>query len=137
MLVMSAPSPAAPYASSASIQSPDSRVSRPTSRCGVALARGSARTSAAPSRRTVARSSGYSPATPRTPSVPKSLGIVLFATGDPDLYGRRLDVRDARVAPGVGFHGQLILTRAQARQIDVRQHVVGLEARDGITAAAY
>ena len=63
-----------PRASSRSIHSPDSRVSRPaTKRTGTAgLSCRRARTSAAPSRRTVGGSSGYSPALPRTPSVPNS-----------------------------------------------------------------
>ncbi len=67
-----APWLATPRASACSIQSPDSRVSRPTStrpapRCG------STRTSAAPRRVTVTGSRGGVPATPRTPSVPNSL----------------------------------------------------------------
>src|SRR5207342_2898751 len=82
-LVTDAPSPQAPCASSASIQPPDSRVSRPTRNCGDSVPCGSARTSAAPSRLTVAESSGGSPALPRTPSVPNNL---LFATGNPHLH---------------------------------------------------
>ena len=41
----------------------------------IRLPRGKARTSAAPIRRTVGGSSGYAPAVPRIPSVPKSRGI--------------------------------------------------------------
>ena len=66
-----APADAAPRASSRSIHSPDSRVSRPTTIDGGCAARAS-RTIAAPSRATVGGSSGQTPATPRTPSVPKS-----------------------------------------------------------------
>ncbi len=60
-----------PRARARSIQNPDSRVSRPTSTL-TGVSRRSVRTSAAPSRITVVSSSGGCPATPRTPSVPKS-----------------------------------------------------------------
>ena len=63
---------AIPNASSRSIQAPDSRVSRPErKRAGDARPRASA----PPRRRMVGRSSGYSPAFPRTPSVPKRRDI--------------------------------------------------------------
>ena len=83
-LVTSAPLAARRARARASIQSPDSRVSRPTSTRGDCRLRGSARTSAAPSRRTVGGSSGYLPAVPRTPSVPNSRGgrcVSLWPTG--------------------------------------------------------
>src|SRR5262245_6962373 len=129
-LVTSAPSPDAPWASSASIQSPHSRVSRPirswTRRSAACPAEASAkadpaeasakadpaealakaeRTSAAPRRRTVGGSSGYSPAWPRTPSVPNSR-VRLFATADPHLDGRRFNARDTGVGRRVGVHGE-------------------------------
>src|SRR5262245_4266750 len=142
-LVTSAPSPAAPYANSSPIQTADSRVSLPSSICGRFASAGAprlcdiARTSAAPRRRTVGRSSGYDPATPRTPSVPNSLGMVgLFGTGNPNLNGRRLDTRDTGVACGVRVHGQLILPDTETRQIDVRRHIVGFDARRQVAAAA-
>src|SRR5262249_55500244 len=58
VLTTTAPSPEAPCASSASIQTPDSRVSRPTSNRGNSLVGGSGRTTAAPRGRTVVGSSG-------------------------------------------------------------------------------
>src|SRR4029079_342552 len=105
-LVTMAPSPTAPAASSASIQSPDSRVSRPTRKRGDAVSFGSARTSAAPSRRTVDGSSGYWPATPRTPSVPNSRGTAdsVLVTKDPHLHRGRFDMGDAGVSRRFSDH---------------------------------
>src|SRR3954464_723964 len=95
-LVTTAPSPVAPYASSASIHSPDSRVSRPTNTRGEPVRCGNARTSAAPSRRIVWRSSGYRPAVPRTPSVPNRRGLEesVSGTGNPHLDSWRVDPGD-------------------------------------------
>src|SRR4051812_23350369 len=105
-LVTSPPWLTTPCASDASIQAPDSRVSRPTSNFAALRRSGSARTSAAPSRAIVIGSSGYVPATPRTPSVPNRRGAStlaslvsfgsVFGTGNPYLNVGRLDVRDAR-----------------------------------------
>src|SRR5215470_11561624 len=106
-LVTCAPSPAAPCASSASIQAPDSRVSRPTRILGDDEPCGSARTTAAPSRRTVDGSSGNSPAFPRTPSVPNNRVTVdvfwsVFDTADSHLHHGRLDTRHAGMIRRVG-----------------------------------
>src|SRR5262245_50007014 len=95
-LVRCAPSDATPRASASSIQTPDSRVSRPASSFS-SPDLGNARTSAAPSRVMVAASSGYFPASPRTPSVPNSLLMIALALEsrrlpDSHLHGRRLDV---------------------------------------------
>jgi hypothetical protein len=86
-LVTVAPADPAPLASSRSIHSPDSRVSRPTIIWSGASATRIARTSAAPRRATVCRSSGYSPARPRTPSVPKSCGIAVGPCCAKDVAG--------------------------------------------------
>src|SRR3954454_1439628 len=102
-----APSPDAPCASSASIHDPDSRVSRPTRIRGDAVPCGSARTTAAPSRRTVGGSRGYCPAFARTPSVPNSRSV--FDTGDSHLYGRGLDARDAGALRSVRVDGEHVL----------------------------
>ena len=75
-LTTDAPAAAAPMARSRSIGSPDSRVSRPTSRRISPPVGGSAFTSAMPRRRTVRVSSGGAPARPRTPSVPNSFVLI-------------------------------------------------------------
>src|SRR5258706_7987542 len=74
-VVISAPAECTRRASSRSIHSPDSLVSRPTTNRRGRPERADppmARTSAPPRRATVSRSRGYSPAFPRTPSVPNS-----------------------------------------------------------------
>src|SRR5437762_8449000 len=131
-LVTVAPSPDAPCASSASIQTPDSRVSRPTSSRGASAPDGSARTKAAPSRRTVGGSSGWRPAIPRTPSVPKRRGIVesVFATGDSYLDDRRLDVRDTGVARRLGANRQRVVAGTETIKVNIRGDVVGLRAAE-------
>src|SRR5581483_11911066 len=102
--------------------------------CGPAA---SARTSAAPSRRTVGGSSGYCPATPRTPSVPKSFGIgSLLATADAHLHGRRIDFCHAGLLLDVDVHVQRVLSRAEAVDVDERRHLVGRDAREPLAAAA-
>ncbi len=127
-LVTTAPSPEAPCASSASIHPPDSRVSRPTSSRGAApaalspLVCGSARTSEAPSRRTVGGSRGYCPAAPRTPSVPNNRGggiRSVFGTGDADLDRCRIDMGHASLIRGGGVHGEHVVAGPEARDIDV------------------
>src|SRR5215813_2681646 len=99
---------------------PDSRVSRPISSRGDSVPCGSARTSAAPSRQTVGGSKGWTPATPRTPSVPNNRGTLasLFATRNPHVNHGRLDVRDAGVARRIRVDGQLVLADAEPAQID-------------------
>src|SRR5919204_25081 len=128
-LVTVAPSPDAPCASSASSHAPDSRVSRPISiRTGrsppcPALAKAE-RTSAAPRRRAVGGSSGYRPAVPRTPSVPKSRGtswltpagplfISISATVDSHLHRLRFDAYDACVTEHVDVNRERVFTGAE------------------------
>src|SRR5476649_284606 len=132
-LVTVAPSPAAPCASSASIHEPDSRVSRPTSSRGDAMPCGSARTTAAPSRRTVGGSRGNWPALLRTPSVPKRRGAdvvvsSVFDTGDPHLYGGWLDTRDAGALGGVGMDREFVLAFTKAAYVDVGRHVLCIDS---------
>src|SRR5947209_4531396 len=127
-LVTRAPSLAAPCASSDSIHPPDSRVSRPTRIRIAIVVGGSARTTAAPRRRTVDRSSGNWPALPRTPSVPNRRGAVnlfwsVFDTGDLDLHHRRLDARDTSMIGGLRANDERVLAFAQTGEIDVCAHV--------------
>src|SRR5581483_1563009 len=142
-LVTTAPSPDAPCASSASIHVPDSRVSRPTRKRSAGRAAGgcgpaaSARTSAAPSRRTVGGSSGYCPATPRTPSVPNNFGIVsLLATADAHLHGCGIDLRDAGILAGIDVHVERVLPGAETADVDVRGDFVGRNPSEPLAAAA-
>src|SRR5882724_3159749 len=121
-LVTAAPSPHAPCASSASIHPPDSRVSRPTRNWGDAVPCGSARTNAAPRRRTAGGSSGGVPASPRMPSVPNNL---LFATGHPYLDRVGRDARHAGIARRVGVDGQRVLAGTEPREVDERGEIVG------------
>src|SRR5688572_12656207 len=116
-----------PYASSRSIQDPDSRVSRPAKNLTAeALSPGrpwrpssrcrNARTSAPPMRRTVGTSSGYSPALPRTPSVPNNRAIVLLPNPDSNFHGFHAPDADARRQSDA--HGNLILTGLQPRDVN-------------------
>src|SRR5206468_9858418 len=129
-----------PCASSASIHVPDSRVSRPIRICKRVAVPGrtapplSARTSAAPRRRTVGGSSGYAPAVPRTPSVPNRRGT-LFDTGNAHLHSRRIDMRHARFVRRVGAYGQRILTGPETAEINVHHDVIGFHAVQAFTAA--
>ena len=75
----SAPAASTPSMKARSIQAPDSRVSRPVTTRGVRPSFAfNCRASDCPATRTVARSSGNRPASPRIPSVPKSLFIVFI-----------------------------------------------------------
>src|SRR5688500_14279739 len=128
-LVKLPPSLIMPAASSRSIHSPDSRMSRPARKRTRLVAwpeaasppgrfapyGASARVSAAPSRRIVGMSSGYWPALPRTPSVPNSRPITLLFNRDPHV--RRLDFDDAHTGGRDDFHRQL--ERAGAKPLDV------------------
>src|SRR6185295_12866201 len=133
-LVTAAPSPVAPCASSASIHEPDSRVSRPTRIRGDCVPCGRARTTAAPSRRTVAWSRGWWPARPRTPSVPNSRSV--FDTGNPHLHGRGFDARDARALLRVDADGEHVFAFAQSADVHRRREVVGADSADDVTAPA-
>src|SRR3954447_8566303 len=144
-LVTTAPSPVAPCASSASIHPPDSRVSRPTSSRGAApaapapLVCGNARTSEAPSRRTVGGSNGYLPAAPRTPSVPNNRGggiRSVFCTGDADLDRCRIDMSHAGLIRGGGVHREHVVARPETGDIDVGAHGIFFEPRQRFAAAA-
>src|SRR5688572_12679838 len=121
-----------PNASSRSIQPPDSRVSRPArNRTGSSPCR-SARARAPPIRRTVAGSSGYSPALPRTPSVPNNRAITLLtseevhfsrdptALPDPDSHFHRLHVRQAYSRRHHHAYRELVVSGPQPAEIDRR-----------------
>src|SRR5687768_646716 len=111
---------AMPNASSRSIHDPDSRVSRPARKRTAAgpvapvpvTAADSARVSAAPMRRIVGMSSGYSPAVPRTPSVPNNRPMDLLGNADPHV--RWLDAHDADPRRRDDADWQLIRARAEA-----------------------
>ena len=130
----SAPSLAAPWASSASIQSPDSRVSRPMSSLGGLTRRGNTRTSAPPRRRTVDRSSGATPATPRTPSVPNKRGTVksVSGTGDTHLDSVGYDAGNRGVGRRINVDGEEILAGAEAGEVDKRVDRIGFDAADAL-----
>src|SRR5688572_24956475 len=115
-LVRCPPAEPIPRASSRSIHSPDSRVSRPTMNRTSPAGRWweRVRTSAAPSRATVSCSSGYSPALPRTPSVPKSLDMGLL---DRDLDDGGLGGADAEALRGIELDLKIVLARSEAGKV--------------------
>ncbi len=101
-LVTSAPSPHNPRARARSIQSPDSRVSRPTSTRIVCPADSRPRTSAAPTRATVSSLSGASPALPRMPSVPNNfIASPLLSSPSPSWFAAPGRARTHRPTPTV------------------------------------
>src|SRR5687767_9369004 len=103
------PSDLTPRASSRSIHSPDSLVSRPTTKRRLD-AEAIDRTSAAPSRATVSWSSGYSPAVPRTPSVPKSRDMNLLFDNDVD--DGWVEGRDAEVLGRINLDSKIVVARS-------------------------
>src|SRR5688572_10486267 len=105
-----------PYASSRSIQPPDSRVSRPAKNLTGASPWRNARTRAPPILRTVGTSSGKSPALPRTPSVPNNRAIILLPNPDSNFHGFHAPDADARRQSDA--HGNLILTGLQPRDVN-------------------
>src|SRR5437764_2762679 len=115
--VMAAPSACTPRPSSRSIHSPDSRVSRPMmNRRGPERSSDearSARTSAAPSRAIVSWSRGYSPALPRTPSVPKSRCILL----DCDQNDGRIDGDDTEACCRIHLNPKIVPAGSQTGKV--------------------
>src|SRR5215212_7030885 len=117
----SPPAAATPAATPASIISPDSRVSRITSTRGAA-----APASAVAARASASDSSAVrtSPATPRTPSVPKSL------------RDNRLALRELRALPGLLQAGLLALLDARVAREEAAALELGAKVRVGVDQRA-
>ena len=128
------PSLAIPAASSRSIHSPDSRVSRPARKRTPGEPWPRARASAAPSRRMVGTSRGYWPALPRTPSVPNNRPIALLSNPNPHVRG--LDFDDADAGRRNDFHRQLEDARPKPFDINRRLEVPNPRS-PGLARTAY
>ena len=123
-LTTSAPHARAPCASSRSSHTPDSRVSRPMSTRGAAR-RGSARTSAAPMRRTVCDRGGTCPPCREHRRCRTSVWT-WQALPDGDLDGARGRCRSMlNPSVGVDAHREIVPPAPQTAEVDVRRHPIG------------
>src|SRR6266853_1810776 len=120
---------ARPPATDSAIERPDSRVSIPITTSGEAWWSVTHFASATPTANVVGGSSGYSPATPRMPSVPKSFRILELVSRPLDRQFHGYLRRRLEVHLGIGDKGihSIVAGSRQAAQVDR----IGLNARDG------